>query len=69
VTWWAVSFPLAASTVAALHFAASTPGWINEGIALTMLGATTSIVLWLLVRTTIGMLRGELRQLIGMPRT
>ncbi len=68
VTWWAVSFPLAASTIAALHFAASTPTWVNEGIALTLLSVTTLIVLWLLVRTTIGILRGELRQLVGMPQ-
>ena len=69
VTWWAVSFPLAASTIAALHFAASTPTWVNGGIALALLSVTTLIVLWLLIRTTIGILRGELRQLVGMPQT
>jgi tellurite resistance protein len=65
VSWWAVGFPLAASTVAALHYAAAAPGRINEGIALALLAVTTLVVLWLLLRTTIGLFRGELRQLVG----
>lgn len=65
VTWWAVSFPLAASAVAALHFAAAAPTRTNEGIALALLATTTLVVIWLLVRTTYGILRGELRHLVG----
>lgn len=65
VTWWAVSFPLAASTVAALHFAAASPSRVNEGIAEVLLTMTTLTVLWLLVRTTVGVARGELRRLVG----
>ena len=66
VSWWAVSFPLAASTVAALHFVAATPNRINECIAMLLLVVTTLVVLWLLVRTMHGIMRGELRQLVGM---
>lgn len=65
VSWWAVSFPLAAATIAALHFSAASPNWINEGIAILLLAGTSLVVLWLLVRTTHGLLRGELRQLVG----
>lgn len=65
VSWWAVSFPLAAATVAALHFAAAMPNVVNQSVAVLLLGITTLIVLWLMVRTIRGLVRGELRQLIG----
>ncbi|SFN21080.1 SLAC1 anion channel family protein [Variovorax sp. OV329] len=65
VSWWAVSFPLAAATVASLHFAALRPNRVNEGIALMLLGVTTLVVLWLMLRTMLGLLRGELRLLVG----
>lgn len=65
VSWWAVSFPLAAATVAALHFAEAMPNVVNRSVALLLLGVTTSIVSWLAVRTIRGLIRGELRQLIG----
>jgi tellurite resistance protein len=65
VSWWAVSFPLAAATVAALHFAAAMPNAVNQGVAVLLLGITTSIVLALMARTIRGLFRGELRQLIG----
>jgi tellurite resistance protein len=65
VSWWAGSFPLAAATVAALHYAAASPNVVNRGVAVLLLGITTSIVFALLVRTIRGLIRGELRQLIG----
>lgn len=65
VAWWAVGFPLAACTVSSLHFAAANPNRINQGIALVLLGLTTLVVLWLLVRTSLGIVRGEVRQLVG----
>jgi tellurite resistance protein len=63
VSWWAVSFPLAASAIAALRFAASEPGWITNGIALILLGLASIVIAGLLIRTLIGVVYGELRTL------
>ena len=37
VSWWAVSFPLAASSIAALRFAAARPGFVTDAVALVLL--------------------------------
>lgn len=63
VSWWAVGFPLAASAIAALRFAAAIPGWITDAIALSMLALATVAILGLLARTLLGIARGELRTL------
>jgi len=63
VSWWAVSFPLAACTIAAVRFASYDPGWVTNGIALALLALVTIIISWLFVRTLAGMARGELRTL------
>ena len=63
VAWWAVSFPLAAAAVAALRVAAAGPGWVTDSVALALLALATLVILWLLVRTLIGLIRGELRTL------
>lgn len=63
VAWWAVSFPLAASAIASLRFAAARPGWATDAIALVLVALATVVILWLLGRTVLGVLRGELRTL------
>ncbi len=63
VSWWAVSFPLAASAIAALRVAAAEPGWITDAIALALLTFATLMIAALFVRTLIGVTRGELRTL------
>ena len=63
VSWWAVSFPLAASAIAALRFAAARPDWITDAIALMLLAFSTLTIAWLLCRTLLGLARGELRTL------
>ena len=63
VSWWAVSFPLAAAAVSALRVAAAEPGWSTDGVALALLALATLVMVWLLVRTLIGLVRGELRTL------
>lgn len=65
ISWWAVSFPLAASTTTALRFAQVEPGWLTDGIALLLLGLATSVIAGLLVRTLAGVLHGELKTLSG----
>jgi tellurite resistance protein len=63
VTWWAVSFPLAASTIAALKFAAFDPNWFTVGVAWVLLALATVTIAGLLVRTLSGVVQGELRTL------
>ena len=63
VSWWAVSFPLAASAIAALRVATAQPSWAIDAIALGLLGLASIVIGGLLVRTTIGLIRGELRVL------
>jgi tellurite resistance protein len=63
VAWWAVSFPLAASTITALKFAAFDPNWFTLGTACVLLALGTVTIGALLVRTIAGIFRGELRTL------
>lgn len=63
ISWWAVSFPLAATAIAALQFAAARPAPLTHLTALALLGLSTSVIVWLLARTASGVLRGELRSL------
>lgn len=63
VSWWAVSFPLAASAIAALRFAVAEPGFVTDAIALALLALATLTIAGLLVRTLAGVARGELRTL------
>ena len=65
VSWWAVSFPLAACSIAALRFAAVRPGIITDAIALALLALASVVVAGLLGRTLLGVVRGELRTLSG----
>ncbi len=63
VSWWAVSFPLAASSIAALKFATAEPGLWTDAIALMLLALATVVIVGLLGRTVFGIARGELRTL------
>lgn len=65
MSWWAVSFPLAASATTALRFAQVEPGWITDGIAMLLLGLATAVIAGLLLRTVVGIMRGELKTLSG----
>lgn len=63
VAWWAVSFPLAASAVAAIRFADARPGQVSSAIALALLALASLVIAALFVRTIAGILRGELKAL------
>ena len=65
VSWWAVSFPLAASAIAALKFAAAEPGTVTDVLALALLGLATITIAGLLLRTLVGLARTELWTLIA----
>jgi tellurite resistance protein len=63
VSWWAVSFPLAAMANAALKFAVHQPSWPTNAFALAVLAFTTLVILSQSVRTIAGIAKGELRAL------
>ncbi len=63
VAWWAVSFPLAASSIAALRFAAARPGIVTDAVALVLLALATLVIAALFGRTLLGAANGELRTL------
>ncbi len=63
VSWWGVSFPLAAASVAALRIATAQPGPAIDILALGLLTLATAVIGWLLARTLVGLARGELRTL------
>lgn len=65
VSWWSVSFPLAASAICALHYAEYHPSLYAHGIALLFLALASLSILALLLRTLAGLLTGELRTLSG----
>ncbi|WP_457105963.1 SLAC1 anion channel family protein [Methylobacterium sp. P5_C11] len=63
VSWWGVSFPLAAAAVAALRVATAETGRATDILALCLLTLATLVIAWLFGRTLIGLARGELRTL------
>jgi tellurite resistance protein len=63
VSWWAVSFPLAAAAIASLRMASTLPGELMATIAIVLLTLATVVIAGLFIRTTVGLVRGELRTL------
>ena len=59
----AVSFPLAACSIAALRFAAARPGIVTDAIAVVLLALASVVITALLGRTILGLAKGELRTL------
>ncbi|WP_375275545.1 SLAC1 anion channel family protein [Methylorubrum thiocyanatum] len=65
VSWWAVSFPVAAMAVASLRYAEHVRALPADILALTSLAAATATIAALAARTLLGIARGELRRLAG----
>lgn len=63
VSWWAISFPLAASAITAIRFAMAQPNATTDAIALILLAFSSLSIAYLLVRTVWGIARGELETL------
>ena len=63
ISWWAVSFPLAASAVAGLRIADASDSAGMNALAIALLVLATLVILALLGRTVLGIARGELRAL------
>jgi len=58
-SWWAVSFPLAASAAAALRFAAAMPSPLTQWLAFGLLALATVAISALSLRTLASLVRGE----------
>ncbi|WP_158807295.1 SLAC1 anion channel family protein [Beijerinckia sp. L45] len=65
VSWWAVSFPLAAAAIAGLRYASARQTWVFDAIAVLLLALATIVIGALFARTLWGLARGELRTLSG----
>lgn len=63
LSWWAVSFPLAASAAASIRYAIFAQTLLTSVIAGIFLALATLIILVLFIRTLAGILRGELQML------
>lgn len=63
VSWWAVSFPLAASASAALKYAIFAKSLTADVIAICLLALASLVICALFVRTIVGVVSGELRTL------
>ena len=63
VAWWAVSFPLAATAIAALRVDLALHTSTTRAFAYLMLGFASVVIVYLLGRTWFGVFRGELKAL------
>jgi tellurite resistance protein len=63
LSWWAVSFPIAAAAIAALRIAAALPDVAHQVIAVALLSFTTFVIGGLFARTLLGLFRGQLQAL------
>lgn len=63
LSWWVVSFPLAAAAGAALRYTAYAKTAWSDAIAMTLLALASLVIAALLWRTLVGIVRGELSQL------
>jgi len=59
LSWWAFSFPTAAFTTASLVYAQFEPGPLTQGLAVVMVAVSTTLIMWLLVRTVVAVARRE----------
>lgn len=63
LAWWAVSFPLAAAAIAALRIDLALQGPVYDVVAVALLALSTVVIAALLIRTLLGVARGELKTL------
>jgi tellurite resistance protein len=65
VSWWAVSFPLAASAGAALRYAPYAQSGLADALAIGLLAFATLVIAGLSARTLLGIARSEMQALSG----
>ncbi|MBS1664587.1 MAG: SLAC1 anion channel family protein [Bacteroidetes bacterium] len=62
VTWWAVSFPLAATTITAFRYTQHKPGWPHEALSAILLIVTTLTIFYILGLTIYRIAKGTFAQ-------
>ena len=60
LSWWALSFPLAALSIASFLFARIEHSAFHQAVGLVVLVILVLVVLGLVLRTALAMLRGEI---------
>ena len=65
VSWWAAGFPMGTSAIAGLRIAAANPSSVNLALAILLLVLASGLIVFLTVRTLVGVFDGELRHLSG----
>lgn len=65
LSWWSVSFPLAAASVAALRYASHVPNVFTHSVALILLISVTGLLLVMTALTLASLFRGGLQRLVG----
>lgn len=63
VSWWAASFPLAASAGAAIRYAAHAQSALTDGIAWLFLAISSITIVVFLAQTLTGIVKGQLKAL------
>jgi tellurite resistance protein len=63
MTWWAVSFPLTAITIAAFHYLGHKPDIIHQILAGSLLAFSTAVILYLLLQTVWRIVHGTFSSL------
>jgi tellurite resistance protein len=64
VSWWSVSFPLAAVTISALHYAEHRPGMVHQFIAGFLLLSSTLVMSFLAAQTLYRIFKGTFAPVI-----
>jgi tellurite resistance protein len=59
LSWWAFSFPVAAFTAATLVYSRFVDSPWMTALAAFMLGLSTLLIIWLLLRTVVAVVRHE----------
>jgi tellurite resistance protein len=60
ISWWSVSFPMAAVTISALHYAEGHPGAFQFILAGALLLTTTLVITYLIIQTLQRIIKGNL---------
>jgi len=63
VSWWSVSFPLSAVTIAAFLYAEHRPGIVHQVIAGLLLATTTAVIIFLGIQTLYRIFKGTFSSL------
>lgn len=67
LSWWSISFPLAAATISAIHYAEHKPGIVQQIIAAVLLAVTTLVATSLFTQSVYHIVTGTFAALAPKP--